>query len=308
MFTKFRMVLLAWLLAMVLSGNHIYDEADDAAVCMLQKSFARKGTWQKTIKKDGNVSNVERPSRTASVRPIPWDMTQLSLVDKNAHGEFPDFPFSEPYPELLEHEYALPRGSGCGTRPDIPRNASAPASTFLAPGNGSDPGWNGFCEWGWTLCPDAAANHDYSYYWRGLGPEFVNQAGQADLDKHYCSSNGFLKPDIARIVRNFEALRAKGEELCREKFNNVTVDGELYPLDNLTILNMETESMRLYTEGSSVNESSALAAAWNCIMGDLSCDLAYCNYAYCEKPDGTLGVMGECEGWDAVRGMPALYS
>jgi hypothetical protein len=27
-------------------------------------------------------------------------------------------------------------------------------------------------------------------------------------------------------------------------------------------------------------------AAWNCAMGDLACDIAYCNYAYCLKTDG----------------------
>jgi len=278
MFTKHRMILLACLVAMVLSESHIHDEIDDAFVCMLQKSHAlKKGTWQKTIKKDGNLSDVE-----------------------------PNMPYPEPYPELLEHEYASPPGSGCGTRPDVPRNASAPASTFLVPGSGSDPGWNGFCEGGWTLCPDAVANHDYSYYWRGYGPEFVSTAGQTDVQ--YCSSNGFLKPDIARIVRNFTALHAKGEELCREKFNNVTIDGELYPLDNLTVYNGVNESWRLYLEGASIGETAAISAAWTCVMGDLSCDLAYCNYAYCEKPDGTLGIMSECEGWNAVRGMPALYS
>merc|ERR1719436_2030735 len=54
-------------------------------------------------------------------------------------------------------------------------------------------------------------------------------------------------------------------------------------------------------------ESASVAAAWNCALGDLSCDIAYCNYAYCEKPGGGVGIMSECEGWDAVRGMPALY-
>jgi len=225
---------------------------------------------------------------------------------------------NEPYSEMLEHEYALPVGSGCGTRPDIPRNNSAPARSFLVAGSGSDPGWNGFCELGWTLCPDAVANQDYSYYWRGLGPNWVGLAGS--IDSQYCLNNGWLKPDIARIVRNFTALKAKGEELCREKYQEFTVDG-YKPYDVLNCSDGANVAVELGLDHKATAEShgvkdysvmdgeaAAVAAAWNCALGDVSCDIAYCNYAYCEQPDGTAGIMSECEGWDVKRGMPALYS
>merc|ERR1712232_652725 len=50
--------------------------------------------------------------------------------------------------------------------------------------------------------------------------------------------------------------------------------------------------------------SAGVAAAWNCALGELACDMAYCNYAYCVHPNGTLGKMGECPGFDPIRGMP----
>merc|ERR1712113_905753 len=53
-------------------------------------------------------------------------------------------------------------------------------------------------------------------------------------------------------------------------------------------------------------DSAGQTAAWNCAMGSVSCDIAYCNHAYCEKSDGTVGTMDECEGWDLFRGMPPL--
>lgn len=228
-------------------------------------------------------------------------------------------PGNKPYPELLAHNYTLPEGSGCGERPDIPRNNSAPASKFFVPGNASDAGWSGFCELGWPLCPDAVANQDYSYYWRGLGPQWVNQA--RDDDSQYCLNNGWLEPEIARIVRNFTALQAKGEELCRTKYQNLTVDAEPFDLNRLTpvggivtgnsIRNAHKERAEIHgvKDYPSIDEeAAAVLAAWNCGLGDLSCDIAYCNYAYCMQPDGTVGVMDECEGWDAVRGMPALYN
>jgi len=222
------------------------------------------------------------------------------------------------YSEMLEYEYALPEGSGCGTRPDIPRNKSAPAKSFFLAGSGSDPGWNGWCESGWTVCPDAVANQDYSHYWRALGPVWVNSEGH--IDSQYCLNNGWLKPEIARIVRNFTALKAKGEELCREKYQEITVDGyKPYNVLNVTggasvaiklgldhKATAESHGVKNYTEMD--EEAAAVAAAWNCALGDLSCDIAYCNYAYCEQPDGTAGIMSECEGWDVVQGMPALYS
>lgn len=224
-------------------------------------------------------------------------------------------PRNKPYPELLEHEYALPEGSGCGKRPLFPlTSVTTPATKYIAPGSGSDPGWNGFCEMGWSLCPDAAANHDYSYYWRGLGPKWVEYA--SGPDSQYCLNNGWLKPEVARLVRNFTALKAKGEELCREQFaptpenhyDELGIMGINMVMD-LASKNREAAKLRGDRGYSAMDaEAASMSAAWNCALGDVSCDIAYCNYAYCEKPDGSAGIMSECEGFDPVRGMPAMYS
>merc|ERR1712032_134508 len=70
---------------------------------------------------------------------------------------------------------------------------------------------------GWTACPDAAANKDYFYYAKALGPDWVKVAGK--VDKHYCKEAGFLEPEVRSIVHNFTALQAKGVELCQTKFS-----------------------------------------------------------------------------------------
>lgn len=228
-----------------------------------------------------------------------------------------------PHPEMLEHTYGKPEGSGCGEPGEIaglhsflslPKQLGKPASTFYRAPTATDPGWNGFCEMGWTLCPDAVVNEDYSYYWRGLGPNWVNTAGFTD--KFYCLNNGWLKPEIASIVRNFTALKAKGEELCKTKYaapelnrDELTVMGGVEVATALGKQHQKAAFERGETDYPVMDEEAAnIAAAWNCALGDVSCDMAYCNYAYCELPDGTVGVMDECEGWDAVKGMPALYA
>lgn len=273
------------------------------------------------------VAGSDHECREASLGEVKAEELSVEFLQHShnltpkKHPTFPPGIQNEPLPEMLEHEYALPPGSGCGTRPniprnDLPRNDSALASSFLFAGN---PGWNAFCEIGWTLCPDAVANQDYSYYWRGLGPKWVNTAGSTD--SQYCLNNGWLKPEIARIVRNFTALKAKGEELCQNKYREITVDGEVFhPYEELTTMGGVNMAVNLGIEHKEKaeqrgvkdysvmdEEAAAIAAAWNCALGDVSCDIAYCNYAYCEKPDGTAGIMGECEGWDAVHGMKALY-
>jgi len=237
---------------------------------------------------------------------------------------------NKPRPELIEHEYSLPEGYGCedlrGQKnepmPDGVRSwlkkvkgwLKTPASSVYRATTEQDQGWNGFCELEWPLCPDAVANADYSYYWRGLGPRWTRFAGA--VDKLYCLNNGWLKPEIASIVRNFTALKTKGEELCKTTYNaphlkrdEMTVAGGIIKAVETGIVHTTAAIALGATDYPFImdKKAAAIAAAWNCAMGDLSCDLAYCNYAYCELPDGSAGVMDECEGWDAVKGMPALY-
>jgi len=201
------------------------------------------------------------------------------------------FPMLSPNKDLLEPgvSYSEPMGAGCKNRPAWTKKAGAdsPAKSFNVEG------WNGFCQMGWSLCPDAIANKDYNYYAKGLYPEWVRANGQKD--KEYCGKNGWLKPEFASIVHNFTALQAKGEELCKTKYaipfqETAKVFSIANPFDINTLRMNEDDAHR--------------AAAWNCALGDLSCDLAYCNYAYCEQSDGSIGTMGECEGWDKVHGMP----
>merc|ERR1719499_124349 len=193
-----------------------------------------------------------------------------------------------PNSDVLEpgFSYSEPVGAGCKNQPEWTKTADAntPAKLFNVEG------WSGFCQMEWSLCPDAIANKDYNYYAKGLGPPWARFAGL--IDKEYCGKNGWLKPEIASIVHNFTALQAKGEELCKTKY--------AIPFQETTrvmgLMDINERSMNK----KAVDE----IAAWNCALGDLSCDLAYCNYAYCEKSDGSFGMLEECEGWDKVHGMP----
>jgi len=228
--------------------------------------------------------------------------------------------------------YSKPVGAGCKQRPqELDKFKSGPSSVAgldtsaqassqfdKTPAiNYNIKGWSGFCESGWSLCPDAKVNKDYMYYAKGVGPVWAKVAGR--MDREYCGLNGWLKPDIATLVHNFTALQAKGEELCKTKYAKYVETMTLMGLsdaeragleDNFNgekslpqvILEARTDPSRLIFD----EKAAHMSAAWNCALGDVSCDIAYCNYAYCEKGDGSYGVLEECEGWDKVNGMPAM--
>lgn len=189
---------------------------------------------------------------------------------------------------LLESgsSYDQPVSAGCGVQPEWALHASddTPAADFHVDG------WDGFCQIGWTLCPDAHASGDYGHYARGLveSPGFGEEVAVI-ADTKYCGLNGFLEPDIKAIAGNFTALQAKGEELCSTTFNT--------SYQHTVTLSMNNNGT---TPGETEAEYYAKVATWNCAMGDLSCDLAYCNTAFCKQEDGSFGAMGECEGWDSA--------
>jgi len=236
-----------------------------------------------------------------------------------------------PWPEnIAPGKSYLEPAVGCTSPPEWAKtNIHAPAIEY------NTSGWNGFCEAQFPLCPDAVVNKDYSYYWAGLGPDWVKQAGK--VDGEYCRQNGWLKPEFRAILHDFEALQAKGKEECQTKWSNygldtvevgglpgivnkgmmkkavkVTVDSVLAVAnkhEEPTLGNIAKESLATVLnshQGDLMMDPSTAhqLAAWNCAMGDVSCDIAYCNHAYCEKSDGTVGMLDECEGYDLFRGMP----
>lgn len=242
-----------------------------------------------------------------------------------------DKPADAPFPELLDNSttYKYGVGSGCGQKPSWDKEDNVvmklmPAAAFHRAPTDKDAGWNGFCQMDWYACPDAVKNQDYYYYAKSLGPDWIESAGKIDVD--YCGLNGWLKPEIARITHNFTALTEKAEELCTTKYSNPQFHG-----DKLTVFGgvaealltglpqalqqvqgrmkeaMTTFSMDPMKRHISLFDKKAagMAAAWNCALGSLGCDLAYCNYAYCELPDGSWGIGEQCPGWDKVKGMPA---
>jgi len=236
------------------------------------------------------------------------------LEDLSVHG-MPSY--ESPHADMMEPGLSyLPKGAGCTSQPEWAKNASS--STPAIQYNSSS--WNGFCQSGWTACPDAVANKDYSYYWRSLGAEWVQFAGA--VDGEYCRKNGWLTPKYRAIYKDFEALKTAADEECKMKWSkpeyqldNVGLDGVSTAIqqsmkdsvrdvkENGVLTSLRTMSLgRLM-----MSETGAgIAAAWNCAMGSVACDIAYCNHAYCDTGDGTFGIMDECDRWDLKRGMPQL--
>jgi len=238
-----------------------------------------------------------------------------------------------PDPDLLEpgFHYSEPFHSGCTNRPEWtqPANSSgflshlagdlrtlvsdAPAAKYNVDG------WNGFCQIGFSTCPDAKANKDYSYYAKALGPTWIKL--MSSVDSLYCGMSGMLAPEIASIVHNFTALQAKGEEWCSTKYADTAETMSLSGIQDAMLTGLKDTlngsksiptviNEMLTGSGSLVMDTKAanMAAAWNCALGDLACDMAYCNYAYCDLGNGRYGAMEECEGWDKVKGMPATWA
>jgi hypothetical protein len=185
--------------------------------------------------------------------------------------------------------YSLPLGSGCSKPPKLAQTIDHDKTPAILL---KTDGWNGFCQLHWPLCPDAIANKDYNYYAKGVGLGWIHFNGLRDLE--YCRLNGFVKPEFATIVNNFTALQAKGEELCKTKYGEYAEKAPLSAMEKGSAGNFW------------VDETSAWhQAGAQCALGDLSCDIAYCNYAFCEKSDGSYAMTEACEGWDKVHGMPA---
>jgi len=261
----------------------------------------------------------------------------LRSSEGTAHQFKNRIPMIVPGENTLEpgFHYSEPVGAGCQNRPtELNEYRSSPsfvvgmssAKVSAAAQMDETPaikfnvgGWSGFCEMGWSLCPDAKANKDYVYYAKGVGPVYARASGKTD--RFYCGQNGFLKPEIASIVHNFTALQAKGEELCKTKYAEYAESAKFTGIadamnagiaDNFdghksfaqAVADIAADPYSMIMD----EKASNMAAAWNCALGDLACDLAYCNYAYCEKGDGSYGIMEECEGWDKVHGMPAMQA
>merc|ERR1712228_300621 len=102
-------------------------------------------------------------------------------------------------------DYSQTVGSGCKQRPlELDKIRKGPASVAgLSLGTLEDSsldgtlaksfnieGWSGFCEMGWSLCPDAKVNKDYMYYAKGLGTRWATKHKGAD--EIYCGLNGWL--------------------------------------------------------------------------------------------------------------------
>lgn len=237
-------------------------------------------------------------------------------------------------PEVPAYLRGLLPGNGCDEsyKPTVTvaEQLMIPAQEFMRYRPDGTVAWNGFCQGGDMRCPDAVANRDYYQYARALGPAWINKVRHIDGD--YCYHNGFLKPELAKLTHNFTAIRDKAAELCRTTYNDpkysqeyITVDGKIPKgpfkdfqdntiakfrarmRDGSSPQNLLLLELPDPTPGEGMDEEYALhTAAHNCALGDLACDITYCNYGFCEKPGG-YGVMEECPGFNQFSGQPRAW-
>jgi len=215
---------------------------------------------------------------------------------------------SKPRPERVNKTYPEFR-KDCGSKssPTGPAasDLSKPVMAILeeagATRNNSEvpPGHekSGFCELNFAKsCADAVANRDYMYWAKSLDLRDPRMLATATWDARYCRENGFLEKEVVALQHDFEGLRALGKALCATKYAK-------YGIDQLSFIDMMTHVN--YDDPAAPNQEDAeLLAAWNCAMGDISCDIAMCAYSYCKHDDGSVGLYDECRGWHPVHGMP----
>lgn len=157
-----------------------------------------------------------------------------------------------------------------------------------------------FCELNFgKSCVDAAANKDYLYWAKSLDMNHPDMRGNIQWDAGYCQKNGFLQPAVVALQHNFTGMHEKARELCGTRYAK-------YGTQNLTFVDMLKRS---HAGDAPSDDDAELLAAWNCAMGDLGCDMAWCAYTFCERGStGSFGLYDECAGWHPVQGMPVPSS
>lgn len=152
---------------------------------------------------------------------------------------------------------------------------------------------NAWCELNvQKMCADAVYNKNYM-----IQAKQVNTTGSPALlyDATYCYHNGWLGAEYRALQFDFDAMKAKADKFCEQR---------LKLTKNMTLADMMAVYGPSFMRGEPSKEDALFLGAWTCAMGASGCDMTYCAYSYCQKPDGSFGAYHECEGWDPEKGMP----
>ena len=152
---------------------------------------------------------------------------------------------------------------------------------------------NGFCELNMQkMCADALYNKNFLIQARQ-----INSTGTAVLlyDATYCDHLGWLGADYRSLQFDYEGMKSKADKFCEARIEKAK---------NRTMADMLAIYFPSFAPGQPSKEEAQLVADWTCAMGSSGCDMTYCAYSYCKKPDGTFGTLQECPGWDPDKGMP----
>merc|ERR1719317_737795 len=92
---------------------------------------------------------------------------------------------------------------------------------------------------------------------------------------------------------DFEGMKKKSEEMCqRRKYAHTKWN------TSMTLFDMAMKYTPGKLRGWPTPEEAIFVGGWTCAMGASGCDMAYCAYSFCKKPNGVIGEYEECEGWD----------
>jgi len=200
-----------------------------------------------------------------------------------------------PFPERSDRKYKMRTDCGNHSMFRHPLMNFVPLISFKREATATRPETNAWCELNeQKMCADGIYNKDFLYQAKAVDyPPFAN------YDPYYCLHNGWLEPEIVALQHDFDGMKKKSEEMCQKpkyaftKWNTT-----------MTMLDFNQRFGPGVLRGWPTKEEALFVGGWTCAMGSSGCDMAYCAYSFCKKPDGSVGKYSECPGWHPVKGMP----
>ncbi|CAE7310985.1 unnamed protein product [Symbiodinium sp. CCMP2592] len=200
-----------------------------------------------------------------------------------------------PPPKRSDREYVQRTDCGNQSIYEHPENWDKAIVQFNRPAEEGHNASTAFCELNYQkMCADAIYNRDWLFQAKAVD---IRRSYGTDYDPYYCYYNGWLSPELKALQHDFDGMDMKARRFCESH-------GDAW--QTMTMREADVIYWRGYNRsGLPTREEALLMAEWNCAMGTVACDMAYCAYSFCELANGSIGTYDDCEGWDPVQGMPA---
>ena len=276
-----------WLLALSLSLAETRDvpHAVPSDGCTEGSSFLQ--TQAAEVRRGGRVPEyLELKAMGQKVwKDIPL-LELMRLMSTDMNGRFCNM-CGHPDPQKPVGNYAQRKDCGNHSVLEHPESLLQPIADFNK-GN-----TNGWCELNMQkVCADALYNKNFL-----IQAKQINTTGSPVLlyDANYCYHNGWLEADYRSLQLDYEGMKAKADKFCEARREKIK---------SITMAEMAVVYLTSFARGKPSKEEAQFVADWTCAMGSSGCDMTYCAYSFCKKPDGTFGTLQECPGWDSDKGMP----